>query len=295
MMMRGIVGDSILLLVTLCWGISFPLVENAVKATDPFSFVVVRFFLAALFLLPFVVRELRSTSRKTLKAGLILGLLNAVAYVSQTIGLQTVTSAQAAFITGASVVMVPFILPFFSLGFATKKDIVCALICFFGLFVLVQGDFSHLHAGAAWVLLCAIAVAFSIVYIQKVSKETTSLSLLAFYQILFAALFLLPFMMIKGTQNLFVPSVVVGIIFCAIFATSLTLFLQMKFQHYTTANRAAMIFCFEPIFAAIFGFLINHEALTWRVWVGGAFILMSVILSEFLPCMKKKLLYYARS
>ncbi len=276
---RCLMGEGILLFVTLCWGISFPLVGNSVATVDPSVFVMVRFFLAAIILLPFVFSEIKKTSKNVLVAGMIIAAFNVVVYISQTIGLQTVTSAEAAFITGISVVIVPFILPFFALGKPSKKDIACSFLCLLGLFFLVGGNFSHLSTGDAWVLLCAVFVAITIVYLQKVSSILSSLSLLAFYQIFFTGVFSIPFTLGKNFLPLLTYPVAVAIIFCAFFATTIALVLQTKFQHYTTANRAAMIFCFEPIFGSLFGYLINDEKIGWSVFIGGACILAGTIFS----------------
>lgn len=278
-MSRELIGDAILLFVTLSWGITFPLIGNAVDTVDPFVFVTVRFLIAALILLPLVFTSLKKTSKEIIIAGLILGALNAVAYTSQTTGMLTLTSAETSFITGISVVIVPFILPFFSLGKPTKKDMACSLLCLLGLFFLLGTDVTHFNSGAAWVLLCAFAVALTIVYLQKVTAKLTSLSLLAFYQILFTALFCSPFTFHHSFHPLSAPAVIFSILFCATFGTSIALLLQTKYQRYTTANRAAMIFCFEPIFGSLFGYLINGEKIGWPVLLGGMCIFTGLMLS----------------
>ena len=280
-MPRQSMGDLILLFITFAWGLTFPLIGNAVQNVDPVLFVMIRFFLAALALLPFVLLSSGlSVSKDVIYAGMILGALNAISYVAQTIGLQTISSAQAAFITGISVVLIPFVLPLFAMGRPTKKDILCSLICLLGLFVLTDASSFHFSSGALWVLCCAVAVAFAISYIQKASMRINALNSLAFYQILFTAVFIVPFSFGKNYSPLLLPSVMGSIAFCAIIATSLVLWLQTKYQRYTTATRAAMIFCFEPIFASVFGYLINAEQIGYRVAIGGALILLSVLLSE---------------
>jgi len=278
-MSRRLIGDGVLLFVTLCWGITFPLVGNAMHTVDPFVFVMVRFLFAAVILLPFIFSEIKNGTKAVLIAGIIIGALNAVTYISQTIGMKTVSSAEGSFITGVSVVLVPFILPIFSLGMPSKKDVLCSMLCLLGLFFLVGSDFSHIHSGAAWVLLCALAVAITIVYLQKVSAKLPSLGLLAFYQIFFTAVFTAPFTVGKSFQPLLTSEILGALSFCAIFATSIALLLQTKYQHYTTANKAAMIFCFEPIFGSLFGYLINGEKISWAILVGGACILSGVVLS----------------
>jgi drug/metabolite transporter (DMT)-like permease len=275
-------SDLILLFITLVWGLTFPLIGSTVQILDPIIFVMLRFLLAAVVLLPFVLFSSGLLIKKdVLSAGIILGALNAATYVTQTIGLKTIGSAQAAFITGISVVLIPFILPLFSLGKPTKKDILCSCICLLGLFVLTTQEGSlHFSTGSMWVLCCAIAVAFAITYVQKASMRIKALNSLAFYQILFTGVLIIPLSFGKSYQSLLLYPIMGSLIFCAVVATSLVLWLQTRYQRYTTATRAAMIFCLEPIFATLFGYLINHEAIGYRVFIGGALILFGILLSE---------------
>jgi drug/metabolite transporter (DMT)-like permease len=288
-MPRQLRGDFALLFVTVVWGLTFPLIGNAVQEIDPTLFVMVRFFLAAFALLPFILLSTGLVfSKELIGAGLILGALNAVSYVTQTIGLKTISSAEAAFITGISVVIVPFILPLFAMAKPTRKDILCSLLCLQGLFILtLQNGAVHFSTGSLWVLCCSVTAAFTIAYIQKASMRIKAAASLAFYQILFTAVLLLPFNLKASYAPLSLPSVMIGIGFCSIIATSLVLWLQAKYQRYTTATRAAMIFCLEPIFASIFGYLINHEVVGYRVLIGGSLILSSILLSELHAYLRK--------
>lgn len=280
-MQKSFIGDSVLLFVTLCWGVTFPLIENAVKEVDPAVFVCVRFLLAAIILIPFILFTLkRKNNQGVLQASVILGILNFIAYLCQTLGMQTATAAQGAFITGICVIIVPFLLPFFKLGQPRHLDIICSIICLFGLLLLTGGGISIANKGVWWLLGCAFFYALAIVYLQKTSQEIKNLNLLAFLQILFVGIFAGFFTLGKSYSAAFHHQALIGILFCAIFATSIALVLQTKYQHYTTASRAAMIFCLEPVFGSLFGYLINSEKLTYLSLLGGALILLSIVAAE---------------
>jgi len=280
-MQRQLTGDLVLVFVTLCWGITFPLIENAVQQVNPAVFVAVRFILGALLLLPFVWRFFKMPHLgEVVKAGVVLGLMNAVVYLAQTIGMETISAAEGAFITGATVIIVPFLLPVFKLGKIIRTDVIFALICLFGLFLLTGASFSHVSRGELWVLLCAFFNAAAIVYLQKVSMRLKNLSVLAFMQIGFTGVFASFFTIGKPYADILAPQALIGLLFCAIFASSLALLLQTKYQHYTTANRAAMIFCLEPLFGGLFGYLINGETLGWISFCGGALIVVSIVSAE---------------
>jgi len=287
-MSRQLKGDSVILLVTLCWGLTFPLIENAVSQVAPWVFVTLRFLLGAVILLPFLGQYIKQNiadqirgNGYELRAGIVLGCLNTITYGTQTIGMQSVTSAQGAFISGISVVLVPFMLPLFRLGFPRKFDVLCALLSLTGLYLLTGASLSHVKTGELWVLVCAFSIALTIVYLHRATRKTHALEALAFYQILFTGLLSACLTWGESYQEVLAWHPVIGILFCAVFATSLALVLQTKYQRYTTASRAALIFCFEPVFGSLFGYIINDEKLGVMAFAGGSLIILSIIISEF--------------
>lgn len=273
-----------LILATLMWGITFPLTRNALTEVDPFVFVSLRFAIATLVLLPSVWSLFHKTTKSTLRGSLIIGGLNAAAYLCQTIGLETVHSARAAFITGASVIFVPFLAPLFKLEKPSRLDLLCAGIGFIGLYVLMDIRHLYLGHGDLWVFLGAIFFSLQITYLQRINLLIKDYQLLAFYQLLFTVPFVLLFTKGHSFDAALQPQALIGILFCAVFATSLAYYLQNKYQKFTSAPKAALIFALEPVFASLFGVLINHETLAKTTLVGGSLLLLSLML----PSLVKK-------
>lgn len=58
------------------------------------------------------------------------------------------------------------------------------------------------------------------------------------------------------------------------------LFLQAVAQRNVSADKAAVIYAVEPVFAALFGWLWLKELLGWRGLAGGALVIAALILSE---------------
>lgn len=210
--------------------------------------------------------------------GIILGFLNSAAYVLQTTALQTISSSRSAFITGICVIIIPFIAPLFKLGKPRAIDILCAFICFTGLYLLTGSSLKNISIGDVWGILGAVIFAFSILYLQYCSLRVEHYKALTFYQIFFTAPFPLIFAWHTNWNNLLFPSVIAGILFCAIAATSVALYIQTKYQRYTTPAKAAVIYSLEPVFASVFAFLMNGEVITSHVMEGGLLIFVSLIL-----------------
>jgi drug/metabolite transporter (DMT)-like permease len=274
-------------IATLMWGITFPLTRNALTEVDPFVFVSLRFAIATLVLLPSVCSLFCKTTQNTLRGSLIIGGLNAAAYLCQTIGLETVHSARAAFITGASVIFVPFLAPLFKLEKPSRLDLLCAGIGFIGLYILMDIGHLYLGHGDLWVFLGAIFFSLQITYLQRINLLIKDYQLLTFYQLLFTVPFVFLFTKGHSFSAALQPQALIGILFCAIFATSLAYYLQNKYQKFTSAPKAALIFALEPVFASLFGVLINHETLAKTTLIGGALLLLSLILPSIVN-MKKE-------
>ena len=280
-MSQSLKADLVLVFITLSWGITFPLIARAVQTVSPYWFVSIRFFIASIVLLPFLCKEIKFTTKHLLKSGAVLGVFNAGAYLAQTMGMKTVDAAHAATITGASVIIVPFLLPFFALGKPKITDVISAVFCLVGLTILTKTITSHFSLGDGWILLCTFFVALSIVYLQKSSTNIKHINLLAFYQITFT--FPLPMIIwLFSAEKSFIQvnlSVVIAVIFCAVVATSIALLLQTRYQRFTTATRAAMIFLLEPVFGVFFGCIINNDKISWHIIIGTSIIILSILFS----------------
>ena len=286
-------ADGYLLLATLAWGITFPLIKQAVQFISPSLFVSLRFGLAALILLPFLFSALCRSDKKTFLFGCLLGAINTGIYVTQATGMETIGPAEGAFITGINVVIVPLLLPFFKMGKPKPKDFFCSVICLLGIFILTNAGFSHLQVGVYWVLGGTLFSSLSILFLQKFSESTPHLDALAFFQVFITVILISPWTIHTSTPQDFklalhlTPLLSIG--FCAIFATSFAILVQTRYQRLTTPSRAALIFSLEPVFATFFSYVINQEALSWRVFAGGFLIFMSIVTSELWPLLFKKI------
>lgn len=276
-----------LLLATLMWGVTFPLIRNALHEVDTVTFVFLRFMLAALVLLPFISHFLKKTTPALLWGGLLIGFFNAVAYLSQTIGLQTVSSARTAFITGASVIWVPLLAPLFCLTWPTRLDFICAGLGFLGLYILTSPGQQSLTSGDLWIILTSLSFALQILFLQRLNQTITHYPLFTFYQILFT----LPYVMLGLQHPTFSaalqPAALTGILFCAIFATSLAYYLQNKYQKHSSAPKAALIYALEPVFASAFGLALNNEPLSKEIYYGGSILLLSLFLPSLFYLLKQ--------
>ena len=285
-MHKSVKAELFLLLVAILWGLTFPLIHEAIFHMSASSFVTTRFFIACVSFLPFIVKQLKKTTPSILYYGLALGILNSLAYFCQTKGLETIPPSRSAFITGISVLLVPFLSPLFKLNKPKINDVYCVVLCLTGLYILTGANLSDFSKGDIWTLFGAIGTATTICLIQRLSKKTTKILLLVFYQMLFTIPIPLVFSSAKDYSHLFNLTTFSAVLFCAIFATTLVFYLQLRYQRDTSATRAAIIYSLEPVFATFFSYFITYESITRHTLIGGGIIFLSIAINDVYKLLK---------
>lgn len=289
-MKKSTFADLSLLFVAFIWGTTFVLVQNAISTMEPFAFNGFRFFIAFvilfLSLLLFQRKQLQFLSKKIVISGFLLGFWLFLGYATQTLGLLYTTSSKAGFITGLSVVLVPF----FSFLLLKQKPsfpaIIGVSIATIGLFLLTMTDIAALNIGDFFVLICAFGFAMHIIFTGKFSEQFPTL-LLTTIQILTVSILSMISSFIFEDFNEMMKlsvfssqSVIIALIVTSVFATALAFFAQTSFQKYTTPTRVALIFAMEPVFAAIAGYYWASERLSISAIMGCLFIFLGMIFAE---------------
>lgn len=255
------------------------MVKEAVSQVGVFTFLALRFLFAALVLALLFWPHLRASSRHEFLAGALVGLFLFGGYSFQTIGLKYTSASKAGFITGLSVVIVPLL----STLLLRRKPDLDALVgvglATIGLGLLTLKGLS-MAPGDLWVLGGAVAFALQIVALGRFAPQMKPSSLAAI-QVATVALLSAPLAWaMEGSPPHIGEQVWVTILFTGIMATSLALLVQSKAQRFTSPTHTALIFAMEPVFAALFGYMLLQERLGWRGLLGCALILTGMVVGE---------------
>lgn len=283
-------ADLSLLFVALVWGTTFVLVQNAISFLEPLSFNAVRFTIAAILLGLWIIiyekKQLQKLDKKLILSGMILGFLLFIGYAFQTLGLLYTTSSKAGFITGLSVVLVPVLMIGILKQRPSINSIAGVAAATIGLYLLTMSDVSSLNIGDAFVLVCAAGFALHIVFTGKYSSSYPTLLLTTVQISTVAVLSAISSLFFEDWKRAFNPdvifsaNVIIALLVTSILATALAFFIQTNFQKHTTATRVALIFAMEPVFAAITGYFLADERLTYSALLGCALIFSGMIFAE---------------
>jgi len=208
-------------------------------------------------------------------------MANSLAFLTNSLGLETLSGAKSAFLTAVYIALVPFLAVMFRLNRLKASEVFGALVCLMGLVILTGAHLQQWNLGDSWTLLSAFFYALSLVILQKVSQYSQQWLLLTFYNILWSASLPLALAIYYQTPLIIEGTMAwVSLLYCALFATVITTLLQTRYQPTTTAARAAIIFSLEPVFALLTDWLINHTQVTWHLWAGGLIIVASILIVE---------------
>ncbi len=270
-----------LLFGTLLWGMTFAFIKDAMASLSAFDFLFWRFGIASLFLFLVFFKKINLTDGKLIRQGIWLGLFLAGTVIFQTMGLRYTSASTASFITGLSVILVPLYFTVVQKQWPEMNIMVAVALTVTGIALISLNSALSVNIGDFWIILCAISFAVYIILAGKFSQSGQAITL-TFVQSL-TITFVVGFINVGGGSYTFPTQINlwVDILFCAIFASVLAFYLQIRFQHYITATKTALIFALEPVFATLTAIAYLHEELTTRFVIGALCIFAGMLLSEF--------------
>ncbi|MBD9527592.1 DMT family transporter [Paracoccus sp. PAR01] len=274
--------------VTMIWGVTFLIVHIAVEYTGALLLVGLRFLIAGILAAILAGRHLRQVTRLELLAGLSIGASLFIGYVLQSYGLQTVESSMSAFLTALYVPLVPLLQwALFRKAPALFSWIGIGL-AFAGLLLISGGSAGHLRmsTGEIATLGGTIGIALEIMLIGYFAPHVDSRRVTAI-QLLAVALFCFLSMPIAGVEWPEFSWIWVGAVI-GLGAASAMIQLVMNWAQKTVSpTRATVIYAGEPVWAGIVG-RIAGERLGPYALIGGALIVLGVLISELRPSWKSR-------
>ena len=278
---RGELGPLIALLaMTAAWGSTFFMIKDVVTRIPVPDMLTIRFAIAAVALAIVAGRRLKMPLR-TLRQGLLLGVLYGIAQLLQTVGLAHTAASMSGFLTGLYVVLTPLLSALILRTRIAPAVWAAAVLATVGLGVLSLQGFA-IGYGELLTVASAVVYALHIIVLGRVSEPGTALQLSVVQMAAIAVVCGIG----AAPGGIQLPSSGVDwaiVVYLALIAGALTMLLQTWAQARVEASRAAVIMAMEPVWAAGFAVALGGESLTWRMLLGGGAILAAMYLVELAP------------
>ena len=282
---REILADSLLLLTALIWGCAFAVVKNALDSFPPGAIIAMRYLIAAAITGILFRRHLKKLTRGDVARGALVGLLLFGAYIVQTTGLQYTTAGKNAFLTTVYVLLVPFGCALLFHQKLQKSNLIAAVMMLVGIGLLsLDGQGGGLNPGDILTLICGFLFAGHIIAVEQCQKKTNTYALIVL-QFAFCALYAGLYNRIfeRGMPLAFTPGSIGGLLYIAVFSTTIGMSLQNIGQSMAPASHAVILLSLESVFGVLFSCLLLGEKVTLQMGVGFAIIFAALLVIELAP------------
>jgi drug/metabolite transporter (DMT)-like permease len=288
-----------LLLTTLVWGLSFPWMKSwqlsAVgcpggELLASFTLIAVRLPLAMLLLALWQPRSFTAPTRREHAIGALLGCTFFVGFSLQIWGLAWTTPALSAFFTSLCSAWVP-LLGWVFLGLPVACWTLLGLIVALGgTAILVEGGWT-VGFGEELTFVAAMLFAVQILLLDRLGRRVRSAHLTASFLGVAGLLGGVGALVMAATGpgiaawfdwmlGLLRQPAVLANLACLSLLPTLSFHWMNTYQPQVPANRAALIYLLEPVFAAAVSVGWQYEPMTAHLLLGGVLILCGNLLVE---------------
>ncbi|WP_312354147.1 DMT family transporter [Aminipila sp.] len=281
-MSKQIKADLMLMLVTLCWGVSYLLMDICLSEIGPLTLNAYRFLIAFFAAVALAFTKLKNVNKITLKYSAVIGLALTLVYIGVTYGVMYTSLSNAGFLCALTVVITPILTFLIKKETPNKKLILVLLLCLIGIALMTLNEQLKPALGDVLCIMCAFAYAVDLIIADTaVHKEEVNAFQLGVYQLGFTGLYILILALVLETPVLPVePSVWASMLFLAVFCTGVAFIVQVIAQQYTSATHVGVIFALEPVFAAVAAFFFAGERLLPRAYLGAVLMLLGIFIME---------------
>ncbi|MBV1788236.1 DMT family transporter [Marinobacterium sp. D7] len=282
--MRFTVPPHLLLIsVAAIWGFAFVAQSTGMETLGPHSFNAARFLLGALSLLPIWLLKRHHgefSARTLLFGGLAAGTIMFGGFSFQQIGLLHTTAANAGFITGMYIVLVPIagLLLGQSTTMQTWSGIILAIL---GLYSLSVGPDFAMGYGDTLELIGAFFWTAHVIILGWLSRRADAVGL-SIIQFMVAALWsgiaagLYETPSLPAFEAAWLPLLYVGVASSGIGFT-----LQVIAQRKVEPGIAALVLSMESVFAALGGWLFLGEQFGSKQLLGCSLMLAGMLVTQW--------------
>ena len=270
---------GILMLATIT-GSNYLVMKFVVSEMSPSSTIVWRFIFAILFLLPFIRKAEGINKKRLWLEGGGVGAILGVALIFLASALINAGSGETSFWVSSDAAFVPIIYYFISKKTPLRRTVIGTILAIIGLALLsIQSGFEF-RQGSMLGIFSAISFAIWVVSLSQITNKYNSLSL-GLVQVISAFLISLLFTLSIGALG--IPSSLtswIGCIYLGFIGTGFRFVAQSYLQRYVNATDTALIYLFEPVIAAILGYIFLSEQLSSEQIYGCVLILFGVSISQ---------------
>lgn len=297
-MSNNLKGSVLLFITALIWGTAFVAQSTGMEYVGPLTYVGIRMLLGSLVLVP-VIFISRTVSKKkkdssvendtklSVKSGMLCGVFLCLASIAQQAGIAHTTAGKAAFVTALYILFVPV------MGLALGRIVsplmlICVPVAVIGFYFLCVKEGFSVGRGDILCLVCAILFSVQILIVDKYSAMNINPLVFCCAQYFAAGVIaIIGAFVSEAPEASSIIAAKWSILYAAVLSSGVAYTLQVYAQRLAEPSVASLIMSLESVFAALSGWLILHEKMSGREFLGCALVLAAVVIAQ-LPSGEEK-------
>lgn len=277
-----------LILANVIWGAAFPVYKWALAELPPFTFVFLRFFLAALILLPFIIKKIK-VPRQDWRNLFFLGFFSVSLQIPLLfLGLKLTPSINAPIIiaSGPIILMVASVL--FLHEKIRAKVVGGTLLSLFGILVIILqpilvDGISGGILGNLFIFLATICSVAQAVLLKKLTVRSSPLTLV-FWMFLIGSIPMIPFVIWEAQSFSVVSDLtmkgLIGLIYGIYIAALIAhLFFAYGVAH-IKASEVGVFSYVDPIATVAVAVPLLGESITFPYLIGAMLVFLGIFIAE---------------
>ena len=276
-------ADLLVLFAALIWGVAFYFQKSAMSHIGPFLFLGLRSLLAAVALIPFALREWKTSppSSPSIRPFALLG--GAVFFTAgalQQVGIVTATVTNTSFLTALYVVVTPFLLWLLRHEKPGPRIWLASCLAFIGIWALGGGAIEAFSTGDMLIAASSVAWSLYMVVTSASGKLAKPMQYTFIHFLVIAALALSCAGYFEEIDSAAITAAAVPLLYVGILSSAFTFALMANVVRHIPASRASILLSTEVLFGAAAGFIMLGERLSPMGWAGAALMFCAILMIQ---------------
>ncbi|ALC82684.1 MULTISPECIES: DMT family transporter [Bacillus] len=273
-------ANMVLVVVNIFWGLSYVFMKMGLSSLQTFNIIALRcliaFFIAGIIL----YKHLIQVNVRTMIDSAMLGILLFLVFTFVTYGVSMTSASNAGFLVSMTVIFVPVVHSVLIKRLPPWPIRIGVVVTLTGIGLLTLKHSFRINPGDLLCISAAFCYAIHILLTGKATRHANSVTL-GIFQLGFAGILGLICSFLFETPSL--PSTGqawIAILGLGILCSAIGFVAQAVTQKYTTPSNTGLIFSTEPVFAALFAFLMLGDVFTLRDVVGSAIVILGILIAQ---------------
>lgn len=283
---KKILYGILMVLVCVVWGGGNPATKIGLETIPSFLMLTMRFGGAFfIFLLIFRTKVFKAFNRSNIWKCCLLSVVTAMTYISSQIALYLTTATMAGFLMGLAVIFTPFFNFFIFKIKINKKFIPIIALVIVGMYFLCGGGMSFTFGlGELCALAASVFYGLWLVLTPRFVKDVGPVAL-STLQCGVAAVVCLPFFFIleyPTDMSSISTEGWIALAYVTVICTVVVYLIQNQSLKFLSPVFVSLVLCLEPVFSALFSYILLNEMLTLMAYAGGILIIIGLMIASFL-------------